>query len=51
MIHHMQNLEGRINNIKGDNINEDEYLAELELEAYSKGNMLFRSWENNLKND
>ena len=51
MIHHMQNLEGRINNIKGDNINEDEYLAELELEAYSKGNMLFRSWENKLKND
>jgi hypothetical protein len=51
MIHHMQNLEGRINNIQGDNINEDEYLAELELEAYSKGNMLFRSWENNLKND
>jgi hypothetical protein len=51
MIHHMQNLEGRINNIKGNNINEDEYLAELELEAYSKGNMLFRSWENNLKND
>lgn len=51
MVHHMQNLEGRINNIKGDNINEDEYLAELELEAYSKGNMLFRSWENKLKND
>ena len=51
MIHHMQNLEGRINNIQGDNINEDEYLAELELEAYSKGNMLFRSWENNLKNN
>lgn len=51
MIHHMQNLEGRINNIQGDNINEDEYLAELELEAYSKGNMLFRGWENSLKND
>ena len=49
MIHHMQNLEGRINNIQGDNVNEDEYLAELELEAYSKGNMLFRSWENSLK--
>ena len=49
MIHHKQNLEGRINNIQGDNINEDKYLAELELEAYSKGNMLFRSWENSLK--
>jgi len=51
MIHHMQNLEGRIQDIKGSNINEDEYLQELELEAYSKGNMCFRSWENNLKND
>jgi hypothetical protein len=46
LIHHMQNLEGRINNIQGDNINEDDYLAELELEAYSKGNILFRGWEN-----
>jgi hypothetical protein len=51
MIHHMQNLEGRIQGIEGHNINEDEYLKELELEAYSKGNMYFRSWENNLKND
>ena len=51
MIHHMQNLEGRIQGIKGHNINEDEYLQELELEAYSMGNMCFRSWENNLKND
>ena len=51
MIHHMQNLEGRIQGIEGQNINEDEYLKELELEAYSKGNMYFRSWENNLKND
>jgi hypothetical protein len=51
MIHHMQNLEGRINNIQGQNINEDDYLAELEREAYEKGNMLFRGWENNLKND
>lgn len=48
MIHHMQNLEGRIQGIKGHNINEDEYLQELELEAYSKGNMCFRSWENSL---
>jgi hypothetical protein len=48
MIHHMQNLEGRIQGIEGQNINEDEYLKELELEAYSKGNMYFRSWENSL---
>lgn len=49
MIHHMQNLEGRIQGIKGQNINEDEYLKELELEAYSEGNMYFRSWENSNK--
>jgi hypothetical protein len=48
MIHHMQNLEGRIQDISGQNINEDDYLKELELEAYSKGNMYFRSWENSL---
>ena len=51
MIHHMQNLEGRIQGIEGHNINKDEYLKELELEAYIKGNMCFRSWENNLEND
>ncbi len=48
MIHHKQNLEGKIQGIDGHNINEDEYLKELELEAYSKGNMYFRSWENSL---
>jgi hypothetical protein len=48
MIHHLQNLEGKIQGIDGHNINEDEYLKELELEAYSKGNMYFRSWENSL---
>jgi hypothetical protein len=51
MIHHMQNLEGRITGIVTQNINEDDYLKELELEAYSKGNMCFRGWENSLKND
>jgi hypothetical protein len=46
MIHHMQNLEGRIQGIKGHNINEDEYLKELEEEAYKLGNVALRSWEN-----
>jgi hypothetical protein len=48
MIHHKQNLEGKIQGIQGQNINEDEYLQELELEAYRDGNMYFRSWENSL---
>jgi hypothetical protein len=47
MIHHKQNLEGRLTNIQGHNINEDDYLKELELEAYRDGNgRFFREWEN-----
>jgi len=49
MIHFKQDTEDRLNNISTQNINEDEYLAELEREAYEKGNMLFRSWENSIK--
>ena len=51
MIHHNQNLEGRLGNITTTNVNEDEALQEIEKEAYTEGNMYFRSWENNLKND
>jgi hypothetical protein len=50
LIHHIQNLEDRLQNISTDNINEDEYLRELEREAYEKGNLLLRGWENALKN-
>jgi hypothetical protein len=47
MIHHKQNLEGRLTNIQGQNINEDDYLKEIELEAYKYGNgEMFRGWEN-----
>ena len=51
MIHHMQNLENRLTNINTTNINEDDYLKELEREAYEKGNILFREWENSLENN
>ena len=46
MIHHIQNLEGRIGGgrIQTSDVNEDEYLYEIEKEAYLKGNMLFREW-------
>lgn len=50
MIHHMQNCEGRLTNIDTQNINEDGYLKELELEAYKSGNELFRGWEDSTKN-
>ena len=50
MVHHKQNLEGKLNNIEGHNINEDDYLKELEREAYEYGNgLLFRGWENSIK--
>jgi len=49
MIHHKQNLEGKLTDIQGHNINEDDYLKELEAEAYKYGNgLLFRGWENSL---
>jgi hypothetical protein len=47
----MQNLENRLKHINTTNINEDDYLKELEREAYEKGNMLFREWENALENN
>lgn len=50
MIHHKQNLEGKLTDIQGQNINEDDYLKELEREAYEYGNgLLFRGWENSIK--
>jgi hypothetical protein len=51
MIHHCQNLEGRLGDIHTTNVNEDDYLKSLEREAYERGNMAFRSWENSLRGD
>ena len=50
MIHHIQNLEGRLTNIQTSNTNEDDYLLEIEKEAYLKGNITFRNWEDSQKN-
>ena len=46
MIHHMQNLEGRLGQgkINTTNVNEDDYLQQIEKEAYLEGNMCFREW-------
>jgi nicotinamide mononucleotide adenylyltransferase len=52
MIHHMQNIEGRLEGLVGTtNTNEDDYLQEIEKEAYLKGNITFRNWEDGLKNN
>jgi phosphopantetheine adenylyltransferase len=51
IIHHIQNLEGRLNNINTTNTNEDGDLPEIEREAYERGNMIFRNWEDSIKAD
>ena len=50
MIHHIQNLEGRLGGIGTSNTNEDDYLREIEKEAYLEGNITFRNWEDSIKN-
>jgi hypothetical protein len=50
MIHHLQNLEGRLGGVATSNTNEDSSLMELEKEAYLQGNMTFRNWEDKIKN-
>jgi hypothetical protein len=50
MIHHMQNMQGRLGNIGTQNVNQDDNLKGLEEEAYQLGNILLRSWENSQSN-
>jgi hypothetical protein len=50
MIHHEQNLNGKLGNITTTNTNEDGDLPEIEKEAYEKGNMMLRNWEDSIKN-
>ena len=49
MVHHMQNLEGRLGKVETTDTNSSEALLELEKEAYLTGNITFRNWEDNLK--
>ena len=50
MIHRIQDNEGRLGNINTTNTNEDGGLLELEKEAYLNGNIIFRNWEDSIKN-
>jgi hypothetical protein len=50
MIHHEQNLNGKLSNITTTNTNEGGDLDEIEREAYEKGNMMLRNWEDSIKN-
>lgn len=51
MIHHKQNLEGRLTGINTANTNEDANLQEIEKEAYLEGNIMFRNWEDSVKKE
>jgi hypothetical protein len=51
MVHHMQNCEGRLDNISTTDINENDYLYELEKEANTLGTMTFREWTDNITNN
>jgi len=44
MIHHIQNLEDRLENITTTNTMEDDHLNDIEREAYTRGNMVFRNY-------
>ena len=51
MVHHMQNLEGRLLSYGTDDTTEDADLQEIEKEAYLLGNITFRNWEDKIKNE
>ena len=48
LIHVHQNMEDRLQTINTTDINEDDYLEQLEREAYETGNIMFRSWTDSL---
>ena len=51
MVHHTQNLEGRLGNIQTTDTTEDEDLDQIEREAYLNGNMIFRNWTDSIDGD
>jgi len=53
LVHHYQNLEGRLSPgmYSGEKIIEDDRLMKLEEEAYLKGNIIFRSWTEKIEKE
>ena len=53
LVHHHQNERGDLEG--GDNsptyAQDDPHMRKMEMEAYLKGNMLFRDWEDKIKNE
>ena len=51
LVHHHQNLNGTLNHSQTTNTNKDNNLDKIEREAYENGNILFRNWEDSIKNE
>ena len=51
LIHVHQDNEDRLHDVQTDDVNADEYLEQLEREAYETGNIMFRSWTNKIAKD
>ena len=51
LIHVHQHNEDRLHNVQTTDVNEDDYLEQLEREAYETGNIMFRSWTNKVAKD
>ena len=51
MIHHIQNLEGRLGDVSTTNTLEDDHVNDLEKEANLNGTMEFRNWTDGLKEE
>ena len=52
LVHHTQNCRGDLSNqpaVGEDYFQHNEYMQEMEREAYEKGNMVFRDWEEKYK--
>ena len=50
LIHHHQNLNNTLDHSQTTNTNADDALDRIEREAYENGNILFRNWEDSIKN-
>ena len=51
MIHHIQNLEGRLGDVSTTNTLEDDHINDLEKEANLRGTMTFRNWTDGLQEE
>jgi len=51
LIHHHQNLNNTLDHSQTTNTNADSALDKIEREAYEQGNILFRNWEDSIKNE